>query len=110
PFVGPPGLTTLSQSSAGSTITAAYTTYQPTVTPSTTAGKFNATFVVAGSTLEDFYTQGLEGDVIARSGNTLTVRGSTLQLNTGASEYCTSWPSLLGSSSVDAVVLLGPGT
>lgn len=100
-FVGTPGLTRLSQSSAGSTITAAYTTYEPTVTPSTTAGKFNATFVLAGSTLEDFYTQGLEGDVIARSGNTLTVRGSTLQFNSGLSQY---------NNTPDAVVLVGPGT
>jgi len=35
--------------------------------------------VVAGATLEDYYTSGLEGDVIARSGNTLTVRGATLE-------------------------------
>ena len=99
-YVGKPGLTALSQSSAGSTVTAAYTTYQPTLTPSATAATFNATFVVAGSTLEDFYTQGLEGDVIARSGNTLTVRGSTLQLNSGVSSY----------NDADAVILLGPNT
>jgi sulfur transfer complex TusBCD TusB component (DsrH family) len=99
-YVGTAGLKALSQSSAGSTITAAYCTYEPTATPSTTAGKFKATFVVAGSTLEDFYTQGLEGDVIARSGNTLTVRGSTLQLNSGLSQY----------NNTDAVVLVGPGT
>ena len=65
-----------------------------------TAGKFNSTFVVAGSTLEDFYTQGLEGDVIARSGNTLTLRGSTLQLNDGVSQY----------NNADAVVIVGPST
>lgn len=99
-YVGKPGLTALSQSSAGSTMTAAYTKYVPTLTPSTTAAIFNATYVVAGSTLEDFYTQGLEGDVIARSGNTLTVRGSTLQLNSGVSSY----------NDADAVVLVGPAT
>jgi sulfur transfer complex TusBCD TusB component (DsrH family) len=99
-YVGTAGVKALSQSSAGSTITAAYCTYEPTATPSTTAGKFNATFVVAGSTLEDFYTQGLEGDVIARSGNKLTVRGSTLQFNSGLSQY----------NNTDAVVLVGPGT
>jgi hypothetical protein len=99
-YVGAPGITALSQTSAGSTVTAAYTTYEPTLTPSATAAKFNANFVVAGSTLEDFYTQGLEGDVIARSGNTLTVRGSTLQLNSGVSQY----------NNTDAVVLLGPST
>jgi hypothetical protein len=100
-YVGSSGLSVLSQSSAGTTMTAAYTTYQPTPTPSTTAGKFNSTYVVAGSTLEDYYTQGLEGDVIARSGNTLTVRGATLQFNSGLSTYY---------DSPDSVVLLGPST
>ncbi len=99
-YVGTAGITMLSKSSAGSTETAAYTNYQPTLTPSTTAGRFNATFVVAGSTLEDFYTQGLEGDVIARSGNTLRLRGSTLQFNNGTSQY----------NEADAVVLVGPST
>ena len=100
PSVGVPGLTALSLLSAGSTITAAYTTYVPTLTPSATAAKFTALYVVAGSTLEDFYTQGLEGDVIARSGNSLRVRGSTLQFNNGTSQY----------SDADALVLLGPST
>jgi hypothetical protein len=101
-YVGGAGLTVLSQTSAGTTVTAAYTTLQPTTTlnASVTAGKFNASFVVAGSTLEDFYTQGLEGDVIARSGNTLTLRGSTLQLNDGESQY----------NDADAVVIVGPST
>ena len=101
-YVGAAGLTVLSQTSAGTTMTAAYTTYEPTATlnASVTAGKFNSTFVVAGSTLEDFYTQGLEGDVIARKGNTLTLRGSTLQLNDGVSQY----------NNADAVVILGPST
>ncbi|HEV7611683.1 MAG TPA: hypothetical protein VGO37_07415 [Steroidobacteraceae bacterium] len=99
-YIGSAGLTALSQLSAGTTMTAAYATYVPTATPATTAGVFNANFVVAGSTLEDFYTQGLEGDVIARSGNTLTVRGSTLQFNNGTSQY----------NNADAVVLVGPAT
>jgi hypothetical protein len=101
-YVGPAGLTVLSQTSAGTTMTAAYTTFQPTATLNAlvTAGKFISTFVVAGSTLEDFYTQGLEGDVIARNGNTLTLRGSTLQLNDGVSQY----------NDADAVVILGPST
>ena len=100
-YVGTPGITALSQTSAGTTVTAAFTTYQPSATNATvTAGLFNSIFVVAGSTLEDFYTQGLEGDVIARSGNTLTVRGSTLQFNNGVSQY----------NDADAVVILGPST
>lgn len=84
---GTQGLTQLSQSSAGSTVTAAYTTYQPTATPTATAGKFTALYVVAGSTLEDVYTSGIEGDVVARSGNTLTLQGATLTLNDGVSTY-----------------------
>ncbi len=97
---GTPGLTQLSQSSAGTTVTAAYTTYQPTATPTATAGKFTALYVIAGSTLEDVYTSGLEGDVIARSGNTLTLQGSTLTLNDGVSTY----------NVANAEVILGPAT
>jgi hypothetical protein len=102
-YTGTPGITALSLLSAGTTMTAAYTTYQPspTLNASVTAGKFNTTYVVAGSTLEDFYTQGLEGDVIARSGNTLTLRGATLFLNDGQTSYI---------NTPDAVVLLGPST
>jgi hypothetical protein len=102
-YVGTPGIAQLSQLSAGSTMTAAYTTYEPTPTlnPAVTAGKFNSTYVIGGSTLEDYYTQGLEGDVIARSGNTVTLLGATLQLNDGISSY---------SNSPNAVVLLGPST
>jgi len=101
-YVGSAGLSVLSQTSAGTTMTAAYTSLQPTATlnASVTAGDFKATVVLAGSTLEDYFTQGLEGDVIARSGNTLTLRGSTLQLNDGTSQY----------NDANAVVLLGPGT
>ncbi len=102
-YVGTPGITALSQTSAGTTVTAAYTTFEPTPTlnPAVTAGKFNSHYVVAGSTLEDFYTQGLEGDVIKRSGNTLTLRGATLQLNDGTRSYV---------NTPDAVVLVGPNT
>jgi hypothetical protein len=101
-YVGSPGISVLSQLSAGTTMTAAYTTYEPTAdtAQATSAGKFNANYVVAGSTLEDFYTQGLEGDVIARSGNTLTLRGATLQLNDGTSSY----------NEANSVVILGPNT
>jgi hypothetical protein len=101
---GTTGITQLSQSSAGTTLTAAYTTFEPTLTPSVTAGKFHAKYVIAGSTLEDIYTSGLEGDVISRTGNSLKVRGSTLQLytagTTGTSIYNTT----------DATVTLGPTT
>jgi hypothetical protein len=97
---GTAGLTQLSQSSAGATITATYTTYQPTATPTATAGKFNALYLIAGSTLEDVYTQGLEGDVVARNGDTLTLQGSTLFVNSGVSSY----------NVANAQVLLAPNT
>jgi hypothetical protein len=101
---GTPGLTQLSESSAGTTLTAAWTTFEPTVTPSATAGKFHAKYVIAGSTLEDVYTSGLEGDVVSRTGNTLKVRGSTLQLYTGG----TTGTSIYNTA--DATVKLGPAT
>jgi hypothetical protein len=97
---GTPGITQLSQSSAGTTLTAAYTTFEPTTTPNATAGIFHAKYVVAGSTLEDVYTQGLEGDVVARTGNTLTLRGSTLYIYGLAPSY----------NVTDATVILGPAT
>ncbi|MEA3107373.1 MAG: hypothetical protein QOI88_1978 [Gammaproteobacteria bacterium] len=97
---GTPGITQLSQSSAGTTVTAAYTTFEPTATPSATAGKFHAKYVVAGSTLEDVYTQGVMGDVVSRTGNTLKLRGATLQFNDGTSSYQTT----------DTTVLLGTAT
>jgi sulfur transfer complex TusBCD TusB component (DsrH family) len=101
-YVGPSGLNVLSQLSAGATMTAAYTTLEPTATPSAIAGIFHTTYVIAGSTLEDQYTEGIEGDVIARHGNVLTLRGATLDLNTAdVSEYI---------DTPDSVVLLGPGT
>jgi len=101
---GTPGITQLSQSSAGTTMTAAYTTFEPTVTPNATAGKFHAKYVIAGSTLEDPYTSGLEGDVVSRTGNSLKVRGSTLQLYTGG----TTGTSIYNTA--DATVTLGPAT
>ena len=112
-FIGAGGVTQLSQSSAGTTVTAGYASYQPTPTPSATAGDWLVKYVVAGSTLEDVYTLGLEGDVVARTGNTLTLRGATLQVNDGTSYTC----GILayGSASTtgcgpDATVLLGPST
>jgi hypothetical protein len=107
---GTTGITQLSQSSAGTTMTAAYTTFEPTATPNATAGKFHAKYVIAGSTLEDVYTSGLEGDVVSRTGNTLTVRGWTMQLYTGG----TTGTAVYGCSgcayAVDASVTLGAST
>jgi hypothetical protein len=82
--VGAPGLDSLSILSAGSTMTAGFTTFEPDVNPANgaAAGTFSLVYVVGASTLEDQYTEGLSGDVIARTGNTLTLLGSTLFLNT----------------------------
>jgi hypothetical protein len=101
-YTGSAGLNVLSQLSAGTTMTEAYTQYVPsaTLTGAVTAALYKATFIVAGSTLEDYYTQGLEGDVISREGNSLKLRGSTLQLNDGTSQY----------NDADALVVVGPST
>jgi hypothetical protein len=102
-YVGAPGLGALSLYSAGSTTTAAYTTFQATTTPipGVTAGTFNPVYVIAGSTLEDFYTSGIEGDVIARSGNTLTLRGATLTVNAA---------QVIQFQNADSRLIVGPST
>jgi len=109
-LIGAPGLDVLSVLSAGTTMTAGYTTFEPTVNPANgaTAGKFNLVYVVGASTLEDEYTEGISGYVVARSGNTLTLLDSTLFLNTADTfDYC-----LTGSASCGGKpqVLLGTGT
>jgi hypothetical protein len=102
-YVGAPGLNVLSQASAGSTETAAFCTFEPTTTPAAgvNAGIFHSVYVVAGSTLEDFYTEGIEGDVIAISGNTLTVRGGLVTANAA---------QVIQYADLDSLVLIGPNT
>jgi hypothetical protein len=102
-YVGPAGLTPLSQTSAGSTVVAAFTTFEPTTTPApgVNAGIFHSKYVVAGGTLEDFFTYGLEGDVTARNGNTLTLHGATLFANAA---------QLVQFETQDSFVNLGPAT
>jgi hypothetical protein len=102
-YVGAAGLNQLSQTSAGSTETAAFTTFEPTTTPAPgiNAGIFHSVYVVAGGTLEDFFTYGIEGDVVARNGNTVTLRGATLFANAA---------QLVQFEVLDSTVLLGPGT
>jgi hypothetical protein len=102
-YVGKPGLQALSQSSAGSTMTAAWCTFQPTPTTvaGISAGIFYPAYVVATSTLEDFYTDGMEGDVIARNGNILTLRGVTLFANSA---------QIVQYENTDSLVTLGPAT
>jgi hypothetical protein len=102
-YVGGAGLDTLSILSAGTTMTAGFTTFQPDFNPlnSAVAGRFNLVYVIGGSTLEDQYTEGISGDVIQRSGNILTLLGSTLFLNTA---------DTFAYQVQNAQVLLGPGT
>jgi hypothetical protein len=101
--LGNAGLTPLSQTSAGSTETAAFTTFEPTPSPGTgiIAGSFRPVYVIAGGTLEDFFTSGLEGDVIARNGNVLTVRGGTLFANL---------QQVVQYQDLDSQVTIGPAT
>ena len=102
-YVGDKGLQELSVLSAGSTMTAGFTTFQPDYNPlnGAYAGRFNLQYVVAGSSLEDNYTDGISGDVIARTGNMLTLRGATLILTTANTFYY---------ETADCKVLLAPGT
>jgi hypothetical protein len=102
-YVGAAGLTPLSQASAGSTETAAFTTFEPTTTPApgVNAGIFHSVYVVAGGTLEDFFTEGMEGDVVARSGNTLTLRGGLLTANAA---------EVIQYEDADSLVIIGPNT
>jgi hypothetical protein len=65
------------------------------------AGTFYPVYVVAGSTLEDNYTEGLSGDVVARNGNLLTLRRSTLFINI---------EEVFDYESTDTFVQLGTGT
>jgi hypothetical protein len=84
-------------------MTAGFTTFQPDYNPlnGAFAGRFNLQYVVAGSTLEDIYTNGISGDVIARNGNTLTLRGATIIFTTD---------DTFGYEVADCNVLLGAGT
>jgi hypothetical protein len=102
-YVGTAGVNALSLLSAGITMTAAYTTFTPDLNTANgaPAGTFYPVYVIGGSTLEDQYTEGVTGDVIARNGDTVTLRGSTLILNTANT---TSYET------ADTQLLLGSGT
>ena len=111
-YVGSAGLQALSVLSAGTTITAGFTTFQTDYNASNgaTAGRFNLVYVVAGSTLEDVYTEGISGDVIARNGNTVTLQGSTLFLNTADEFFFCGVADTDSLCTAGTQVLLGPGT
>jgi hypothetical protein len=110
-YVGVQGLDALSVLSAGTTMTAGYTTFEPTINPANaaTAGKFNLVYVVGASTLEDEYTEGMSGDVVARTDNTVTLLASTLFLNTADTfDFCVVGSAICLAPKTQ--VLLGPGT
>lgn len=103
-YTGMAGMTAISQASSGTTLMSTYTTFEPTATPSAAAGIFHSVYVVGGSTLQDNYTYGIEGMVVARSGNVLHVRGGSVSVNDG---------SLSTSSTyylTDSLVTVGPAT
>jgi hypothetical protein len=112
-YVGIAGINELQQLSAGTTMTAAYTTFVPTVNnlpnPPATAGIFYPVYVVAGSTLEDVYTEGLSGYVTARSGNTLTLSGSTLTIN-NYETTCNAYGETICYNNATTQLLVAPGT
>jgi hypothetical protein len=104
-YVGPAGVTQLQQLSAGTTMTIAYTTFTPSVnnlpSPPAAAGTFYPVYVLVGSTVEDIYTEGMSGYVIARNGNILTLRSSILFLND---------EEIFTYNVADTQLLVGPGT
>ncbi len=104
-YVGPAGVSQLQQLSAGTTMTVAYATFTPDVnnlpSPPAAAGTFYPVYAVIGSSVEDIYTEGLSGYVIARSGNTLTLRSSILFENDA---------EIYTYNVADTQLLVGPGT
>ena len=101
--MGPAGLTALSKLSAGITMTAGFTQFVPDYNPANQAyaGTFYLLYGIYASSLEDNYTEGLSGDVVARTGNVLYLQGATLFLNTANVFYYE--PTL-------SRVVVGPGT
>ena len=81
-FVGAAGITAVTNLGTGA-ITSALTTYAP----DTSAGTFTLTQSYVGTSVESVLADRLEGTVVARNGNTLTVRGPTLSLRGGGFTY-----------------------
>jgi hypothetical protein len=111
-YVGAAGLAAMGVLSAGTTMTAGFTTFQTDYNPANGAyaGKFNLVYVIGASSLEDQYTEGLSGDVIARTGNTVTLLGSTLFLNTADTYVYCAVGEVAGGCNGNTQLLLGPGT
>ena len=79
-YTGDAGLTALTKEPAN-TVTLAFGTL------TTSDYSFTATRVLAGSSAESSNADRVRGDVIARSGDTLTVRGATLDRRDGSFEF-----------------------
>jgi hypothetical protein len=110
-YAGATGLDTLSQLPAGITMTASYTTFEPTATATAFAGKFNSVYTIAGNSLQSILSENISGDVIAISSNsttgvnTLTVRGATIY---GPNIALTE--GYFGYQNSDGFLLVGPST
>jgi hypothetical protein len=114
-YVGVAGINALQQLSAGTTMTIAYATFTPDINPLTsppaTGGTFFPVYVLGGSTAEDIFTEGLSGYVVARDGNTVTVRNWTLFINDDELFINQADPALITpTTTADAKLLLGPNT
>jgi hypothetical protein len=114
-YVGVAGISALQQLSAGTTMTTAYTTFTPDInnlpSPPATAGTYYPVYVLGGSTVEDIFTEGLSGYVVARSGNTVTLRNWTLFVNDDEIFINQADPTLIPpTTTADATLLVGPNT
>ena len=115
-YVGVKGIAALQQLSAGTTQTVAYTTFTPDVNPLTsppsTGGTFFPVYVLGGSTAEDVFTDGLSGYVVARNGNTLTLRNWILFINDSQIFVNQVDPGQLGTTvtTADAQLVVGVNT
>ena len=114
-YVGVAGISALQALSAGTTMTVAYTTFTPDINPLTsppaTGGTFFPVYVLGGSTAEDIFTEGLSGYVVARDGNTVTLRNWTFIFNDDEIFINQIEPlQLPPTTTADAKLLLGPNT
>jgi hypothetical protein len=114
-YVGLPGISALQALSAGTTMTIAYATFTPDINPLTsppaTGGTFFPVYVLGGSTAEDIFTEGLSGYVVARDGNTVTLRNWTLFINDDELFVNQADPAVIPpTTTADAKLLLGPNT
>lgn len=114
-YVGVAGINALQALSAGTTMTIAYATFTPDInplpSPPATGGTFFPVYVLGGSTAEDIFTEGLSGYVVARDGNTVTLRNWTLFINDDELFVNQVDPAVIPpTTTADAKLLLGPNT